>query len=195
MFYPFRPSRRRLPCSKRRSIQVRGLVGCFELHSIEGSPPFEKAWPAVDQLISSISTLMLTRQGCFSRYHYFLDVLDLVLSLCGITFIAGPQVQPTRSPFVTNPSRCLPFISCIPFLSPVGFRIHPRSPIKTAAVNCSRLRVYLPFSLSRLYRLSNVLSTTHRMLSHLALALTHSWTSYKLERRSSKLYKRTTTVG
>jgi hypothetical protein len=33
--------------------------------------PSEKAWPAVDQLISSISTLMLTRQGSFIPISLF----------------------------------------------------------------------------------------------------------------------------
>jgi len=155
--------------------------------------PSKKAWTAVDQLISSISTLVLIRQGSFLRYHYFLDVLVLVLSnLCGITFIAGPQVQPTRSPFVANFSRCLPFLLFFFLPQSASVFIPGRRSRRHQLLKTARLFVYFHFPVSIG---SNVSSTTHRMLSHLALVLSHSWTSYKLERRSPKLYKRATTVG
>jgi hypothetical protein len=82
------------------------------------------------------------------------------------------------------------------FFFAVDIRIHSKLSIKTAAIPCSRLRRLYPpaYSFSSIGSLI-VPSTTHRMLSHLALALSHSRTPYKLERRSSKLYKTATTVG
>jgi hypothetical protein len=72
MFYPFRPSRRRLLCNKRRShSSLRSCRLFSELHSIGGSLTFKKAWPAVDQLISSISTLVLIHQGSFFPISLF----------------------------------------------------------------------------------------------------------------------------
>jgi hypothetical protein len=115
---------------------------------------------------------VLTRQGSFFRYHYFLDVLVLVLStLCGITFIAGPRVQPTRFPFSGKPFLKMSSISSFYLPQSASVFIPGRRPrlLPSIAQDCAS--ICLP--LSSIHRLSNVSPTTHRMLSHLALALSH----------------------
>ncbi|KAH9026958.1 hypothetical protein EDB84DRAFT_331753 [Lactarius hengduanensis] len=167
-----------MPYNERRSHLSLRLCRLFRAPLHWGFSSLQKPDPPSIELFLQYPPWCYYARVPFFRYHY-LDVLILVLStFCGITFIAGAQTL---------------FFVCY-FPSPVGSRIHPRSSIKNAAINCPRLRVYLSFHFP-VYWLSNVSSTTHRMLSHLALALSHSWTSYKLERRSPKLYKKATTVG
>ncbi|KAH9174037.1 hypothetical protein EDB89DRAFT_1954194, partial [Lactarius sanguifluus] len=95
----------------------------------------------------------------------------LVLStLCGITFIAGPQAWPQAISFCSKPSsRCL-FCGLVIFLLRSASIFIYSSQVADQdchhqLLKIAHLSVFFP-----VYRLSNVSSTTHCMLSHLALA-------------------------
>ncbi|KAI0301610.1 hypothetical protein B0F90DRAFT_319900 [Multifurca ochricompacta] len=116
------------------------------------------AWPGVDQLIPSISTLVLTRQGFF-----FPDIIiSSTFGSCALSLWLYrsplPQAQPIRyhslSWHLFSIKILSPFPSvCVKLLFARSTSVfHLESSTKTAAIICSRLRVYLsspsPFCLT-----------------------------------------------
>jgi len=138
---------------------------------------FQNAWTGVDQFIPLISTLALTRWDFFFPITLFPRrlVLGSRLSVV-ITFTLGPQSQAIRF----QPQFQWQLLSPVNILSSFSYLVHlscflGRLPYSFQVVDQDRryhlLKIARPFhTFFLVYRLSNVPSMTHRMLSHLPSA-------------------------